>query len=164
MNKDDEFSAWYGATYPKVLASVTLATSANQARAEDAANEAFLRAYERWDDVRLFESASGWVTKVAINAAKKTFRVSAYRLFYRIGRPARGQLHPISYDPALWDAVRKLPERQREAIVLRYVEDLTQEQISSQLGMAAGTAAATLSHARGNLRNQLEESHGDEKR
>ena len=50
----------------------------------------------------------------------------------------------------------RLSVRQRAAVVLRYVEDLPQSAIADALDIAPGTVAATLSHARRNLRIELE--------
>lgn len=48
----------------------------------------------------------------------------------------------------MWDAVRRLPRRQREAIALRYVLDLSEGEVAAVMGVATGTASATLVTAR----------------
>ena len=55
----------------------------------------------------------------------------------------------------LWQAVGDLPRRQREAVVLRYIGDLTEAQTALAMGIAPGTAAATLSAARRSLARRL---------
>ena len=62
----------------------------------------------------------------------------------------------------LWDAVRSLPPRQRTAIVLHYVADMSQEQVAGVMGIAPGTVAATLHAARDTLREKLRASESDE--
>ena len=62
---------------------------------------------------------------------------------------------PSEVDPDLWDAVRSLPARQREAIVLRYVVDLEQHEIADAMGVTAGTVASTLHAARARLHTAL---------
>jgi RNA polymerase sigma-70 factor (ECF subfamily) len=54
-------------------------------------------------------------------------------------------------------AIRELPEDQREALLLRYVEDLSSTQIAEELEIPAGTVRWRLSQARGSLRNSLGE-------
>ena len=61
-----------------------------------------------------------------------------------------------SVDLDLWTALDALSFRQRKAIVLRYVEDLSQAEVAYELGIAPGTAAATLSQARGVLKAELQ--------
>ena len=52
----------------------------------------------------------------------------------------------------LWDAVAGLPPRQRAVIVLRYYEDLSEEQIAAALGCSRGTVKSQASAALANLR------------
>ena len=48
----------------------------------------------------------------------------------------------------MWAAVAALPDRQREAIALRYLLGLTQAEVADAMGVAPGTASATLAAAR----------------
>lgn len=59
-------------------------------------------------------------------------------------------------DRALWAAVAALPERQRTAVVLRYVHDLPAEQIAAAVGIAVGTVGPTLTAAQRRLRAALD--------
>ena len=138
-----------------------LATGADRSRAEDAVNDAFVTTYERWDRVGGLESPAAWVTKVAINNAKRNFRIRHRRIRQMQGLvPTASTDFEIDHD--LWNAVRQLPRRQREALALRYVEDMSQAQIAEHLGIAEGTAAASLNHARKNLKSHLSGECTDE--
>jgi len=53
--------------------------------------------------------------------------------------------------------VDELSERQRKAVVLRYVRDLTQADVAKRIDVAVGTASATLAQARDRLRSNLGE-------
>jgi RNA polymerase sigma-70 factor (ECF subfamily) len=64
-----------------------------------------------------------------------------------------------SFDPALRRALLGLPPRQRLAVVLRYVHDMTEEGVAEALGCAPGTAASLLSRARAELRRTPELTH-----
>jgi RNA polymerase sigma factor (sigma-70 family) len=64
-------------------------------------------------------------------------------------------ISPPDIDPELWDAVAALPSRQREAIVLRYVGDLTERDVAGVLGISEGAASAALVAARRRLAEQL---------
>lgn len=61
----------------------------------------------------------------------------------------------------LWDVVRRLPRRQREAVVLRYVVDLNLSEIAATMGCREGTVKAHLSSARQALREWLEGASDD---
>ena len=122
--------------------------------ARDAVAEAFSRAYERWPRIASMDSPHGWVYRVALNELRRRMRRRAHES--RLLR--RERLHPIppaDIDPQLWDAVSALPLRQREAIVLRYVGDLTERDVASVLGISEGAASAALVAARRRLADQL---------
>jgi len=55
----------------------------------------------------------------------------------------------------VWDAMALLPFRQRQALALRYLLGMTQAEVADAMGVAPGTAAATLHAARRNLAGRL---------
>jgi RNA polymerase sigma-70 factor (ECF subfamily) len=63
---------------------------------------------------------------------------------------------PEPLAPALTEALRSLPERQRLMVFLRYYADLTQPQIAQACDVQVGTVAATLAHARAALARALD--------
>ena len=62
---------------------------------------------------------------------------------------------PAALAPEVWDAVRVLTQRQRTAIALRYVLDLPEAEVAQMMGIARGTASATLATARRHLGHLL---------
>lgn len=139
------FETWYGEAWPRLVAAVALDTRHLQA-AEDAVAGAMAKAIGRWDDGSI-KDPDAWVYRVAINEARRSRRPD--------GAPLAVGLEPtaeIVADPDLWAAVAELPERQRRAVVLRYLLDLTQGQVARELAVAPGTAAALLNQARTRLR------------
>ena len=58
-------------------------------------------------------------------------------------------------DAALLDAVHRLPQRQREVVVLRYYSDLSEQQIADALGIAPGSVKAHAHRALTTLRTTL---------
>jgi DNA-directed RNA polymerase specialized sigma24 family protein len=72
------------------------------------------------------------------------------------GEPALG------LDPAIRDALRALPTRQRQVLALRIFLDLDTETTASALGIAPGTVTAHLSRATAALRGALAPAHGQE--
>lgn len=157
MSGDLEFEEWYVVTYPRVFASLVVALGSHR-WAEDACAEGFARALGSWRRVSKMDSPGGWVFKVALNDARRSGRRAALerRLLRRVA-PAGQPDGFASIDPAIWRAVRNLPYRQRLAIALRYIDDETQSAVAEQMGVQPGTVAATLAHARSNLRTELED-------
>jgi RNA polymerase sigma factor (sigma-70 family) len=62
---------------------------------------------------------------------------------------------PPELNPEVWHAIRSLPKRQREAIALRYLLDMTEAAVADAMGVAVGTASATLAAARTALTERL---------
>jgi RNA polymerase sigma-70 factor (ECF subfamily) len=140
------FEDWYRREHPRLLASLTLVARDPEV-AREATDEAFTRALERWDRVARMDSPAGWAYRVAANVVRRRHRRHAVeqRLLLR-DRPVRTA--PPALDPTVWAAVADLPGRQREAIALRYLLGLTQAEVADAMGIAAGTASATLAAAR----------------
>ena len=61
----------------------------------------------------------------------------------------------------LWDALSRLPRRERTAVVLHYFVDLPQHDVAHMMGVAPGTVAAMLHAARKKLRVGFEVEAGD---
>jgi len=151
-----EFQAWYRESYRRVLAATRLVTG-DPALAEDVVDEAFARAFERWPRVRAMASPTGWTCVVARNALRAAQRAArrqekALRL---AGPPATGR--PPDMAVETWDAIRRLPRRQREVIALRYLAGLTEKEVAKTLGIAPGTVARSLHDARRALAQTLGE-------
>jgi len=142
-------------SYPRLVAAVAL-TSGSRPAAEDAVQEALIRAWERSDKGEEIDSLEGWVTTVALNLARSGLR----RL--RSERRARARLdasmvgEPPTADRIDVDrALATLHRRQREVAVLRYYLQLDTREVASALELNEGTVKSTLSRARAALAQTL---------
>jgi RNA polymerase sigma-70 factor (ECF subfamily) len=157
--ENNSFALWYAKEYQKLLRTL-IVTIGDADVAADATSEAFARALQRWERVRGMSSPTGWTYTVALNVARRLFRrrrVEAIVLHRQITLP------PIRDDSLeIWDAVQRLPMRQRTAIALHYLSDLPQRDVATAMGIAEGTVAATLSQARRQLAVALSHSVGEE--
>lgn len=145
----EEFDRWYPNQHPRVL-GVLVALSGDADLARDATDEAFSRAFEQWHRVGSMASPAAWTHRVALNELRRRARRRSMeqRLRWRWVERERPVHVP---DPQLWEAVRRLPDRQRQVVALRYVGDLPEAAIAEALGIARGTVASTLSDARRTL-------------
>ena len=117
--------------------------------AEDATQEAFARAFERWDRLEPVPWAAGWVTTTALNVARRSLR-------RRRAWPMAREAHTPEEAVDLWTAVRDLPRRQQEAVVLHYRMGVPVQEIAEILGCREGTVRTHLARAREALRFTLE--------
>ena len=156
---DLDFERWYRREHPRVLTALALAAGDAEV-AREATDEAFVRAYERWARVQAMESPGGWLYRVALNELRRRFRRQKLerQLLGRQRPPAEEAAPPPVADPTVWAAVRALPRRQRSAIALRYVLDLTEREVARTMGTSRGAASATLTAARRNLEQALGET------
>ena len=159
MSHDDGFIAWYRLEYPRVLA-VLAVTAGSLEAAREAAAEGFARAYERWDRVSLMGSPAGWTYRVSLNELKRvTRRATRERLLLRAHASTPTTVVTIDEERAdVWKAVAALPRRQRTAVVLRYVADMTELAIAEVMRIHVGTVSATLNAARRRLGALLEDT------
>jgi RNA polymerase sigma factor (sigma-70 family) len=153
---EEDFDLWYRREHPRVLA-VCAALSGDVSAAADAADEAFVRALERWPSVSEMASPGGWVQVVALNHLRRVLRRRQGERLLHARRPIpQSEGRPAGLpDMDLWAAVAALPRRQRLAVVLRYVHDLPEAAIAAVMGISRGSVASTLAAAQANLRRTL---------
>ena len=130
------------------------------ARAEEAAQEAFARAWARWRRVRAMDRPVAWVYVVALNVERKRWR-RASELLVEPFEVACDPTEQAARDFDLRAAVKRLPERQRAAIALRYLADLPVADLARAMGCADGTVKATVHQALRSLRISLEDARED---
>jgi RNA polymerase sigma factor (sigma-70 family) len=147
------FEAWYVGYHPTLVAALTVVAGDRDA-GRDAADEALVRALERWDRVQAMDSPEGWTYRVGVNLLRRRGRRRALERRHL----ARPEPAPSLVDAAdVWLVVCALPRRQREAIALRYLLGLSEAEVAETMGVAVGTASATLASARVRLGAWLRE-------
>jgi RNA polymerase sigma-70 factor (ECF subfamily) len=125
----------------------------DRAVAEEVASEAFARAWSRWNRLGRDDRVEGWVMRVTVNLAidmtRKKQPVPQAHL------PALSPADSATLHVALVQALQALPKRQREAIVLRYLADLSESDVSAALGVSAGSVKTHLHRGMERLRDTL---------
>lgn len=143
------FDRWYSAEHPKLLASLVV-VGGDPDRARDAVDEAFARAYERWGRVSEMAAPTAWTYQTALNVLRRRGRRAAMEA--RLHRRVESSISaPADWSPEVWEALRSLPVRERTAIALRYVVDLSTDDIATAMRIAPGTVGSTLNAARRHL-------------
>lgn len=135
----------------------------NRSAAEDAAQEAFLRAWRSLDRYNGSASVSTWLYAIARNTALSLREYHARRAttaLDAIVEPASSvPAHPPggAEEQELWNLVAELPEAYRRVIVLFYMEEKSYEEVSRMLGLPLNTVRTHLYRARKLLGVKIEE-------
>ena len=156
-----DFDTFYRRELPAMVA-LAAAITGNTIAAEDLAQEALLRAYNRWDEVGAYDKPGAWVRRVTINLALTNRKRAGTELKAKLrllswDRPTAHVVepHPPRFDD-VWSAVAKLPGQQRAAVALHYLEDRSVADIAEILDCSESTARVHLHRGRNSLASLLE--------
>ena len=155
---DEDFEQAYRRLFPRA-ATMAYRLLGDRTAAEDIAAEALARTYAHWRKVSGLPYRDGWVLKVATNLAIDAARRKKPELS-----------HDEAVDPseaatlrlALVAALRSLPRRQRQAVVLRYLTGLREQDVARTLGVSASTASTHVQRGLAALRAHLGEAFREE--
>ncbi len=132
--------------------------------AADLVTDVLGRAFERWHQVSAAEDAHAYVRRMLVNEFISWTRRRARTVPHpeigrladirarRLGTSDPGPADSHAERAVLLDALAKLPKRQRAAIVLRYYEDLSDEDIAAALNCRPGTVRSSISRGLASLR------------
>lgn len=149
-----DFPAYVAARGHTLLRTAYLLTG-NTADAEDLLQTALTKTYLAWGGIRDRGSVDGYVRRTMVNTQISWWRRRKLDTYATDPLP-----EPFDVDPtdsrdlhyAVWEALARLPSRQRAAVVLRFYEDLPEREIADILGVSVGTVKSTLSRAMVKLR------------
>lgn len=148
------FDEFFTHEFPKMVALASVLTGASEV-GRDVAQDSMVKAFRDWSKVSELDRPGAWVRRVTINAAVSWHRSNSRE------RSARSRLRPGVAQPvqlpeySFWEAVRGLPSRQRAAVVLHHLEDLSVAEVAEILAVAPGTVKASLAKGRARLEPQL---------
>jgi RNA polymerase sigma-70 factor (sigma-E family) len=160
--RDDAVAALFDEHYAGLCRLATLLL-ADRGQAEEAVQEAFLRTFVGWRRLRHPERAGAYLRTAVVNQCRSRGRRRATEqrgnavLWTDVMDDAgQSDVERTGEVLAVLDAVRSLPTRQREAVVLRYYADLSEAEVAQALGCSVGTVKSQLSKARATLSRLLE--------
>jgi RNA polymerase sigma factor (sigma-70 family) len=148
------FAEFFRASWAPCLRAVAVSTGDIQV-AEEQVAEAFARAWASWPKVSRHPAPRAWIVRTALNAGASWWRRRVRELPLAGFDAATEGAQERGIDAAVLTAVRRLPARQREVIVLRVLLDLDIATTASQLAIAPGTVRAHLARAVAALRTEL---------
>ena len=158
MRGHADFDEFYRANYRRMVALVT-AVIGDRFEAEDVVQDAFARALIRWNRLGSYDLPEAWVRRISLQIAVDSGRRlrRALRVTAKLSaqRPAQPPPEDSLGCTDLGRALKQLPLRQREVLVLHYLADLSVEQIAADRGLPPGTVKARLVAARRRLEREL---------
>lgn len=156
MNVDQDFAEFVAARWA-ALYRLTYLLTASPTAAEDLLQTSLEKAYVRWARIGGMDHAEAYVRRMIANTFVSSRRRAWVREEPRDRLPeAESSAEGALLDRALlWPLVCALPDRQRAVIVLRYYEDMSEADIATTLGCAAGTVKSQSSAAMRSLRRAL---------
>jgi RNA polymerase sigma-70 factor (ECF subfamily) len=145
------------------LVSLAYRFCRDRGRAEEMAQEAFLRVYRKLDRWHSDSSFSSWMFAVAINLYRSQLRRIPLRTVPlddvaepRDPRPQDGGLDAEDRDRAVRHAVAALPPKYRDAVLLFYFHEMDLSDAARSLGLSEGTVKSRLFRGREILRGKLQ--------
>ncbi len=127
--------------------------------AQDLAQEAFVRVAGRFHHLRVPDAFDAYLRRTVVNLATSSLRrrrVERAYLEREGGRPAPASTLPdVGVRDQLRAALRRLPSRQRAAVVLHYYEDLSEQQVADALRCSVPAARSLVSRAMETLRREI---------
>ena len=132
--------------------------------AEEVVQDAFIAVHSRWDKLHDHDRALAYLRRAVVNQSRSTLR---HRMVVA-RHVARGPEPGLDDEPgevlgrraAVLEAMRALPQRQREVLALRYYLDLSEAEIAHTLGISRGAVKSHASRGASALRELL---RGDER-
>ncbi len=153
--QDGRYAEFYDTTWRRVV-TYLYAVSGDLSTAQDLAQEAYARAWQRWGTVGTYADPEAWVRTVGYRLCLNRWRTARNRLkAYRRHGPADAAPAPSENTVALVAALRELPPEQRDAIALHHLLDLPVDEVARQTGASVNTVKARLARGRRRLADLL---------
>lgn len=146
-------------TYESRLYRLALSMLDDPAEADEATQDAFVAALRRLDSYRGEASFATWLYAIALNVCRgRLRRRRALRLADRAAEQHAEQIAIArEADRAVWQALQRLNDKQREVMILRYYHDLKLAEIARVTGVSERTVRTWLQQAHEQLREWLKE-------
>lgn len=159
---DEAVTLLFGAHYRPLLRLAVLLL-ADQGAAEEVVQDAYVRLHQSWRRLREPDRALAYLRTSVVNGARSALRRRGVAERYA-ARTAPGPHAPSAESGALGvleqeavlAALRRLPTRQREALILRYYADLSEAEIADVMGISRGAVKSHAARGVAALRQSLE--------
>ncbi len=160
MRSEVGFAGFVREHTPALLRTAYLITGDAHA-AEELVQDTMARLYPKWDRVAAADVPIAYVRRSMSNGYVNQRRRASRREYAFADVPERvddyDAVSQLGDRDEIWAGLRHLPERQRVALVLRYFEDLSDDDIADMLESRPGTVRSLISRGLATLREQMSE-------
>ena len=155
QNDEDAFRQLYRRHTPRLYAFILRLVGGRRHEADDAVQEAWIRATRRLGDFEWRSALPTWLSSIAFHCAVEALRRQPAARAASLDEVRGGTRNTLDLSLDLERAIAALPEGYRSAIVLHDVEGWSHGEIAALLGVSEGTSRSQLFHARRALRGAL---------
>jgi len=150
------FETFFEDEKDRLLRALSVITG-SRGEAEDLAQEAFTRVFERWETVGRMDDPAGYLQRTAMNLFRSQYRRARIALKRAAALvPQRDVFEVVEDRDAATQAIARLTPRQRAALVLTEALGYSGEEAGRLLGIKASTVWALTHQARKTLRGAME--------
>ena len=150
------FEQFYEATFRRLFTGLCLVTG-NRHEAEEVAQEAFVRVFERWDHVGVLEDPTGYLFRVSMNVFRSRYRRASLglRRALFLAPAATDDLAAVETHDAVVRLLRGLDPRQRAAVLLTAILDYSAEEAGRMLDLRASSIRSLTTRARARMKHEV---------
>lgn len=152
-------------SYGGMLTNLCAMTLGDTILAQDAVQETFLKAYRCLDQIETVQSERAWLIRVAVNTCRDLQRSAWMRHVDRrvsLDSLPETAVPALEADGGVLDAVRGLPVKERQVILMRYWQNLSVDETAEALGLNRATVYRRLARAQKRLKNLVERWEDDD--
>jgi RNA polymerase sigma factor (sigma-70 family) len=154
------FEAFYDAEGPTLFRRLWLVTG-NRAEAEELMQDAFLKIWERWEQVGVMDDPVGYLYRTAMNLFRKRYRRATLALRRSIGlAPSQDDFAAADDRETVRKVLSTIPPRQRAALVLTELLGFSATDAGRALGVQASTIRSLSHQGRESFRQAMEVDDG----
>jgi RNA polymerase sigma-70 factor, ECF subfamily len=150
------FEDFYEATFRRLFTALCLVTG-DRHEAEEIAQDAFLRVFERWDRVGALEDPTGYLFRVSMNVFRNRYRRASLglRRALSVAPPATDDLVSVETHDEVVRLLQRLEPKQRAAVLLTAILEYSAEEAGRMLGIRASSVRSLTTRARARMKHEV---------
>jgi RNA polymerase sigma-70 factor (ECF subfamily) len=156
--KAPSFDEFYQDSFRRLFTALCLMTG-DQHEAEEIAQDAFVRVFERWDHVGVHADPTGYLFRTAMNVFRSRYRraMLALRRELSLAPEATDDLGAVETHDAVVRLLKGLEPKQRAAVLLTSILDYSAEETGRMLGIRASSVRSLTTRARARMKHEVVE-------